>query len=310
MIRFACVYCGRKIWAKDRLAGTQVKCPACGHTIRVKPTAEPEPQTKQTVYDAPAEALDWRGKSDREIARELRKHRPLTEQEERRRAIRQTLSPFMPHYDSLTLFALSWAFLLLLLLGPNASPSRYTLGSRYTSGARAPAPQGPNEPLVRVIWSVGQQFMVLTPLAGIGMVLSLVGVFYPRPKPKTVKWLMLCFAVMVTGGTGIYAGYIWFTTARGWLLVFPASNILSAAVPLLLFRAGLLDTEVILDTTARLSQVVVTLVVTVVLLATCLYVFRLHWAIAYSICVAYTMSLNHAITDVFGGGKIAKEVAE
>lgn len=182
MIRFACVYCGRKIWAKDRLAGTQVNCPACGHTIRVKPTAEPEPQTRQTVYNAPAEALDWRGKSDREIARELRKRRPLTEQEKKRQAIRQTLSSFTPHYDSLTLFALSWAFLLLLLLGPNASPSRYPLGSRYTSGSIAPAPQGPNEPLTRVVWSVGEQFMVLTPMAGIGMVLSLVGVFHRKPK--------------------------------------------------------------------------------------------------------------------------------
>jgi len=310
MIRFACVYCGRKIWAKDRLARSQVNCPACGHTIRVKPTSEPEPQTRETVRDAPAEALDWRGKSDREIARELRKHRPLTEQEERRRAITQTLSPFMPHYDSLTLFALSWAFLLLLLLGPNASPSRYPLGSRYTSGSRAPAPQGPNEPLTRVVWSVGEQFMVLPPLAGIGMVLSLVGVFHRKPKPEPVKWLMLCFAVTVTAVTGMYAGHVWLTTTRGWLVVFPASNILSAAVPLLLFRAGLLDTEVILDTTARLSQVVVTLIATTTLLVTCLYLFRLHWAMAYSICVSYTMSLNHVITDVFGGGKIAKEVAE
>lgn len=308
MIRFACVYCGRKIWAKDRLARSQVKCPACGHTIRVKPTPEPEPQTRETVRDAPAEVLDWRGKSDREIARELRKHRPLTEQEERRRAITRTLSPFMPHYDSLTLFALSWAFLLLLLLGPGVStpPSQLPLGSRFG----APTANGLGEPLTRVVWSVGKQFIVLTPLAGIGMVLSLVGVFYRKPKPEPVKWLMLCFAVMVTGGTGIYAGYVWLTTARGWLVVFPAWNLLGAAIPLLLFRAGLLDTDVILDTTVRLSQVVITLVVTVVLLLACLCVFSLHWAIAYSICVAYTMSLNHVITDVFGGGKTAKEVAE
>jgi DNA-directed RNA polymerase subunit RPC12/RpoP len=306
------MYCGRKIWAKDRLAHTQVKCPACGHTIRVKPAdARTHADREESREDTgPTDGPNWQGMSDREIARELRKRRPLTEQEQKRQATRRALSPFMPHYDSLTLFALSSTFLVLLLLGPNVSPSRYTLGSRYTVGSRVPTPQRPSEPLVRVVWSLAGHFAVLVPLAGIGMILSLLGVFYPKPKPEMVKWLMLCFAVVVTGGTGIYAGYIWLTTTRGWLVVFPAWNILNAAIPLLLFRAGLLDTELILDTAARLSQVVVTLIVTTALLALCLYVFKLHWAIAYSICVGYTMSLNHAITDVFGGGEVAGEVEQ
>ncbi len=298
MIHFSCMYCGRKLWAKDRLVGSRIRCPACGHKIRIRPAEAPAEGGRAARHgrrDTSAAKEDWREMSDGEIARRLHGARgssghPL----DRRRVARQALSPWLPHYDSLTLFALSSAFILLLLFG----------------AFKMPGPQwdGANPALSRVLWSLAGPFGLLIPLAGLGMLLSLVGIFYTKPKPDTVKWLMLCFAVVVTGGTGLYAGYIVLRTTRGWLMVFPAWNILNAAVPLLLFRAGLLDTELILDTTARLWQVIVTMVVTTALLVVCLYYFRLHWAITYSICVGYTMSLNHAITDVFGAGGVAAEV--
>ena len=299
MIHFSCMYCGRGLWAKDRLVGSRIKCPACGHKIRVRPPEEPAQKGRAETHDlqdASAEKRHWRDLSDREIARELLKHRALSEHEQKQQAMRWALSPLMPHYDSLTLFALSSAFIILLMFGPEVEPILMADGSA--------------EPLARVVWSLASRFRILVPMAGIGMVLSLVGVFYSKPKPEEVKWLMLCFAVVVTAGTGVYAGYIMLTTTRSWLMVFPAWNVLNAAIPLLLFRAGLLDTEVILDTTARFWQVIVTLVVTTAILVMCLHVFELHWAIAYSICVSYTMSLNHAIADVFGGGEIVAELKQ
>jgi len=299
MIRFACVYCGRRIWAKGRLAGTQIPCPACGHTVRVK--APSRTKGDESVRDSTAtDTPDWRGLSDRQIARELRKRRAMTEQEHKREAMTRALSPLLPRYDSLTLFALSSAFVLLLLLDPKAP--------RHPWALAVPISKELGEPLARVVWSLAEHFAILVPLAAIGMVLSLLGVFYPKPKPKEVKWLMLCFAVVVTAGTGLYAGYLMLTTARSWLMVFPAWNILNSVVPLLLFRAGLLDTEVIVDTAARFWQVIVTLVVTAALLMVCLYIFELHWAVTYSICVGYTTSLNHAVTDLFGGDEVAAEV--
>jgi DNA-directed RNA polymerase subunit RPC12/RpoP len=298
MIHFACVYCGRKIRAKDGLAHSQIKCPACGHTIRVKPATESGPastEKRDSADAAPGETLRWQGKSDREIADELFKRQPLTEEQERRQVARQALSPWMPHYDSLTLFALSSTFIILLLLKPDVKPP--------------PMSHIVAKPLGNVVLALARHLSVLIPLAGVGMVLSLVGVFYQKPKPMEVKWLMLCFAVMVTAGTGIYAGYVaLMTVSQRWLIVFPAWNILSAAIPLLLFRAGLLDTDVILDTQTRFWQVIVTLTVTIVLLVVCLYIFKMHWAVTYSICVSYTMSLNHAIMKVFGGGEAEVEM--
>lgn len=298
MIHFACVYCGKKIRAKDGLAHSQIKCPACGHTIRVKSAPDSGPastEERDSADTTPGEALRWQGKSDREIARELLKHQPLTEEQKSQQATRQALSSWMPHYDSLTLFALSSTFIILLLLKPDVKPP--------------PMSHVVAKPLGNVVWALARHLSILIPLAGVGMVLSLVGVFYQKPKPMEVKWLMLCFAVMVTAGTGIYAGYIaLMTVSQRWLIVFPAWNVLSAAIPLLLFRVGLLDTDVILDTQTRFWQVIVTLAVTTVLLVMCLYVFKMHWAVAYSICVSYTMSLNHAITKVLGGGEVKVEM--
>ncbi|MDI6448707.1 hypothetical protein [Anaerobaca lacustris] len=298
MIRFACMYCGRRIWAKDRLAGTRIPCPACGHIVHVRTPSRAKDE-KALRDSVSTDTPDWRGLSDRQIARELRKHRATTGHEEKRQAMTRALSPLLPRYDSLTLFALSSAFVLLLLLEPKVP--------RHPLALAVPISEELGEPLARVVWSLAEHFAILVPLAGLGMVLSLLGVFYPKPKPEEVKWLMLCFAVVVTAGTGIYAGYVMLTTTRSWLMVFPAWNILNAAVPLLLFRAGLLDTEVIVDTSVRFWQVVVTLVATTVLLGVCLHLFELHWAIAYSICVGYTMSLHHAITDAFGKGEGAME---
>jgi DNA-directed RNA polymerase subunit RPC12/RpoP len=291
MIHFSCMYCGRKLWAKDRLLRMRIKCPACGHKIRIRPA-----DRKRSPDAGSTRTQDWQCMSDREIARELREAEASTGYVDRRLMMRQALSPFMPHYDSLTLFALSSAFILLLLLGPGIKPP--------------PALEGRASALLRVAPHFVAFVGFLIPLAGIGMVLSLVGVFYTKPKPDAVKWLMLCFAVVVTAGTGIYAGFIWFTTTHGWLVVFPAWNVLNATIPLVLFREGLLDTELIVDTVARFWQVAVTLVVTTAIVALCVYYFRLHWAITYSICVSYTMSLNHAITDVFGGGEIAEEAQQ
>ena len=288
------MYCGRKIWAKDRLVGTRIPCPACGHIVRVGTPSRAKDEKAlrdSTATDTP----DWRGLSDRQIARELRKRTATTEQEHKRQAMTRALSSLLPRYDSLTLFALSSAFVLLLLLEPKAP--------RHPLALAAPISEELGEPLARVVWSLAEHFAILVPLAGLGMVLSLLGVFYPKPKPEEVKWLMLCFAVVVTAGTGVYAGYVMLATTRSWLLVFPAWNILNSVVPLLLFRAGLLDTEVIVDTSVRFWQIVVTLVATTVLLGVCLHIFELCWAIAYSICVGYTMSLHHAITDAFGRGE-------
>ena len=295
MIRFSCTYCGRKIRAKDPAGGKHASCPACGHALLVpgRVAASENASSTEAASASQERAERWEGKSNKEIARLLLRRRPVTkkiarlllrrdpvtEEERTRAATRAALSPLLPRYDDLTLFALSATLLLLLVINPEIKTDL---------------------PRVMVLSHDGR-IGILLGLAAAGMVFSLFGIFFRCPKPEFVKWPMLIFAVFVTAGTGAYAGYVTLKSAHGWLMVFPAWNTLNAALLLLLFRAGLLGADCVVDRAARFSQVVVTVIAISILLAVCQYLFHLHWAITYSVCVGYTMSLHHAIADVFGG---------
>jgi hypothetical protein len=128
-----------------------------------------------------------------------------------------------------------------------------------------------------------------------GMACSLVSVCLRRKKPELMKWAMLIFAIYVTAGTGGYAG--WLVLSRGpvWLVVFPAWNILNGLVLLAFYRAPGVDTECMVDEKATPGRVVIAALVVFLLLTTCCFLFRLHWAITYSIVVAYAMNLHNSL---------------
>lgn len=274
------MYCGRKIRAQDRAGGKRAHCPVCGHELLLPHPAR-APGKASTAGDAPAsqeEAAPWERMTNKEIARLLLKNRPVTEADRSRAVAKAAASPLLPRYDELTLFVLSTAFLMLLGISPEIKAD-----------------------LSNAMWFVHDgRIIVVLSVAVIGMVLSLFGIFVKGPKPDLVKWPMLIFAVSITAGTGIYAGYVTLKNAQGWLIVFPAWNIINGVLLLAMLRAGLMGTDCIIDRRAKFSQVVVALVCVGVVLGVCEHLFRLHWAITYSICVGYTMGLHHGLTSVFG----------
>ncbi len=273
MIHFSCMYCGKKIRAKDKLVGRRAPCPACGHRLLIpKPTAAASDATHR---DTQRRHANWSDQSNGMFFADI----PFAEKEQARVALRQSMSPLVPRYDELTLFAMSVAFLLLLWINPEMR--------RNLSQAKLFVRDG------RIILFIF--------LAALGMAFSLFGIFFKRPKPEVVKWPMLIFAVAVTAGTGIYAGYVAIKDTHSWLIVFPAWNIVNGLLLLFLLRAGLIAPDCIIDGAAKLSQLVITVLTVGLLLGLCQYVFELHWAISYSICIGYTMGLHHAITDLFGG---------
>jgi DNA-directed RNA polymerase subunit RPC12/RpoP len=287
MIHFACVYCGKKIRARDTQACRKAKCPACGHTLRVPPKARCESgqtvaasQTEERHTDTPDQ---WESKSNEEIASLLRT-RTLDPEERVQLAAKRILTPLLPQYDDLTIFALSAAFLLVVLTRPEST---------------IPPLHAPPDRDAAVAFHFG--FAGMSVLAGIGLVMSLAGALFDWAKPRWAKYLMLCFAVLATGGIGIRAALIVFETNQsGLMLIFPLWNGLSGVFLLLMFGGNIMDPDCVVDCRPRLSQIVVTLVSIALLLAICRYAFNLHWAITYSICVCYTMSLNHTLQDLFG----------
>ena len=276
MIHFSCMYCGKKIRAKDKLVGRRAPCPACGHRLLIpKPRVETPPESDVSPLGA-------RFRKDRFFGRDQGAH-PTCEVgnglAQAQTVLNHPITLLAPRYDELTLFAMSVTFLLLLWIDPDA-----------------------HRDLSKVALFVrDDEILMLGLLAALGMVFSLFGIFFKRPKPDVVKWPMLFFAVAVTAGTGIYAGYVTLQLARGWLVVFPIWNILNGILLILILRAGLLAPDCIIDGAAKLWQLVITLLTVGLLLGLCHYVFKLHWAISYSICLGYTMSLHRAVTDVFGG---------
>jgi DNA-directed RNA polymerase subunit RPC12/RpoP len=289
MIEFSCIYCGRPIRIGADLIRQRIKCPACGHPVLVcekKPEDASGPAPEEEARKAKA-ADFWAAKSDQEIAESLLlPAEVLTEQQRQRRAEQQLFSFLVPRYDDLTLFALGLLFVLLWLVNPDLQQDLIGL---FTSP-----------------WSRGQVMVflvVVTAAAAVGLALSLVNVFLRREKSAPEKYAMLAFAITVTAGTGLYAGGRLLNHSEGWLLVFPAWNILNACL-LILSSLTIVDTSCITDEPASLPQLVITAICVPVLLAVC-QSFELHWATTYSIAVAYTMSLHNGIRDVFGVRKPA-----
>ncbi len=273
MIRLACVYCGEKLRAKDALQGKQAKCPVCGHVLRIRST--PAPETKVTEHHfgdiTPTGTLEWEGRSDIEIIEQLDEKAILRHIKPKR-----SLSFMLPQYDDLTLFALSVTLLIIFAVEPKAW----------------------HELIKPILIAPHERIVILFILAAIGMVLSLFGVFFRCQKPESIKWPMLIFAVLITAGTGAYAGYLEFTTSRGWLMIFPAWNIITSATLLIMLYDGQFSPDCIVDKPASPFQILFILVTAGILVTACHYIFHLHWAIVYSICVGYIMHLRHTLEKV------------
>jgi DNA-directed RNA polymerase subunit RPC12/RpoP len=277
MRRFLCIYCGQEVLAPEELVGKRVKCPACGHSIlvcREKRREARRSSSQENADTSPKDARYWEGKTNAEIVEQVLTHRPSPEERRRREAIR-AISRSLAWYDDLTLFVLSAALILLLLL--NSDARRDVLAACFLPRAG-----------------------IYVALAVLGMALSFLNIFVRRKKCEAEKRMMLLFAVLAVAGTGVYSAYVTWKTNPSWLMIFPAWNVLSGGVLLLEFCEGLITTDSIVEQRPSLRQIVLAATSITVLLLTCQYALKLHWATTYSIAVCYTMSLLSTVQDLFG----------
>jgi len=278
MIEFSCVYCGGLIKVDAESAGKIVPCPACGHSV-VARAREPGEAMKEPTREDTSERKtteDWQARSDQEILDHLL-FKTLTSADRRSLAARRLWWMPIPRCDSLTLFALSLAFSLLWFI--DAEPAKDLL--------KAFAPL-----------NIGDVRFVPA-LTIIAAAVSLVSFLLDRPPSDRETLMMMLFTTVVATGTGAYAGYITMQRHLGWFMIFPVWNILSGALLALLFRLGVTDTEYADGVMRRLLQAMTSAVSTTALLTACHYHFHLHWAIAFSITIGYTMSLHNTICGVF-----------
>jgi hypothetical protein len=314
MIQVSCIYCGKKLAAKEEWVGKRVMCPACKHIFFIPDEATLRDESK-TNENKKRKAAYWAGKNDAEIsdallngftteapqsdkqhpkndsrAEVIKKRKEeywsskssdeivhmLLESEEEAEATRPF---FLPRYDDLTLFTLSVTLLLLAITNRQLQDA---IKSFFASGYHFAG------------------FYVLLALFSLGLLPSLANVFLRRQKSNFEKVFMLLFAVGATAGAGIYAGVKMFESFRGWLLIFPIWNIITGVILLLYFPAGIVTTKCITDESSSFLQLAISVAATALLLVLCNYVFKLHWVYTYSIAVCYTTSLHNVVQDFFG----------
>ncbi|MGA1979561.1 MAG: hypothetical protein ABSG99_03205 [Sedimentisphaerales bacterium] len=253
--------------APDDGGGKKGPCPRCRHEVHV-----PCPPKKR-----PAISMEEREKKAKvELAL---MNIAMDSSGDAAELIKEKAGWFIPVYDELSLFLTAATLILLYVVNTTMRVQIHNWIAEHS-----------------YVWVyiMGTIFLC-------GMGLSVYNVFTTREKTDTEKWIMLIFAVLANAVTGIVAGlYVLKSNAvRDWQLVFPIWNIINGALLLLMLRFKIIDEECISDRDANATEVIMSLAAVLIIFALCNYVFKLYWAITFSICIIYATSFDRALQSVF-----------
>jgi hypothetical protein len=286
VIKFKCVYCGQRILAKDDGQGKKGKCPKCKHLLTVPESTKGRPAispNKEPMPDRPTpphvhewlDALGWRDG-------------PLRMPDEQADALaelcKESFGFFIPTYDKLSLLLMALTFILLFITN---SQMRV-----FEPDANKVIPQTES-----LIYSAKLFLLIaIVPTFFIFRVFSQTDV-------DLKKQVILFFAVLINAYSGIIAGiYVISNIADSyWLIVFPIWNIINSLLMLSMFYMKVIDEESISDRQATPLRIFLGLIAIVAIFLLCNYVFKLYWAITFSICIVYTTSFDRALQNIFPG---------
>jgi len=279
VIRFKCIYCGQRILAPDDGVDKKGKCPKCNHLVVIPWTTKGRPaisSNKEPIPERPKPSVpEW----DRDT-----RFFPGDASDIRVELYKESFRPFIPTYDELSLFLMAVTLIVLYLAN---SHMRNQIDTFFVKAAEINA------------------WMLFAPLVLFlaTICLCIYHVFTTREKTVFEKRVMMCFAVLTNLVTGTIAAVYTLTNAvaSDWLLVFPIWNIINGVLILLMVSLGIIDEECISDRDATLVQIILGLVAVLIIFVFCNYVFKLYWAITFSICIIYTTSFDRALQNVFPG---------
>ena len=277
VIRFKCIYCGQRILVKDDGAGKRGHCPKCKHLLVVP----------DSTKGRPAISVEKTEPTHRLKNTDVQQNAPLTkipdlpeyQDDDIAALFEEKAGWFIPVYDELALFLTAVTLLLLYVVDAAMREQIHGWVAAHNYAW---------------VYIMGAIFLC-------GLILSVYHVFTAREKTDAEKWGMLIFAVLANAVSGIVAGLYVLKSdnARNWLLVFPLWNIINGVMLILMLRLRVIDEECISDRDATASEVIIGLIVVLVIFIFCNYVFKLHWAITFSICIVYTTSFDRALQSVF-----------
>jgi len=132
-----------------------------------------------------------------------------------------------------------------------------------------------------------------------GLALSVYHAFSKKRVTKRVKNAMLFFAVFINFLVGFYAGFYTLEKAKGYLIIFPVINIISAFLLLLLLRFEVITSKSISDKQAKLREIILGSIIICAIFVISQYLFHNYWAITFSLCVVYATNVNNFINKWF-----------
>lgn len=283
------MYCGRRLVIKGECTSGRGRCPSCGHIIYV-------PNQERIKEVLGKDTIDWSKVSDEQVEKMMKfetRSKIGHGYTKTGQAIWNLMDfgNLLPNFDEITLFTLSFSLLFLLAISTNLRQEIWTAIVTL---------KDLREPTI----------FILVLMMAAGMILSFLNVFFRTQKYNFEKYLMLLFAVFVTAGTGIYSGWLVLKEAKDWMMIFPIWNIVNGGILLYLLRDGVLDTDCIVENEFNHWQVLASVFCVGTILAACNYYFKMHWAISYSICACYTLTINDTVQHLLGINKRNMENSE
>jgi hypothetical protein len=185
---------------------------------------------------------------------------------------------FFPTFSELSLFMMGVAFVLVFFSNESLIHRLYAFHVSHLELGSV------------LIATLGVVFIL-------GLALCLYFVLIEWEKSRLEKYAMLCFAILSNAFCGIYVSmYIMDKSAgaSGIFFVLPIWNIINCV---LLF--GSFSEKNISDEKATIPEVLFGLIVIVGIFLICHFVFKLYWALTFSICVIVATGFSDASDVIF-----------
>lgn len=289
-----CIYCGQRILANEGTSGKKGKCTKCNHELRIPWTLKGRPGIGGTkidsIEDNTTAVTQTQDSSSGKNKFGLQNDKPpafdvVTLYGEKS-------GWYIPTYDEQSLFLIAFTLLLIILSNKHIKYVLFLLLNRQikydfiTSLIHQVT-------LLTAFW-LFWFFAIILP----GFLLSFYHIFTKREKTRTEKHLMLLFAVITNAIIGIAAGIYVIRQCPVWLLIFPIWNIINCISILIMFDAKIINETCIIDRKTTPTRVVIGLITTIVIFVSCKYIFKLYWAVTFSICTIYATNFDRALQKV------------
>lgn len=185
---------------------------------------------------------------------------------------------FVPQYDELSLFSMGYMFVLFVVI--NNPPTHWDMSN------------------IKINLESLKFILFMFPFS-VGMLLCIYHAFTDRKKTSIEKKLMIFFAAIINGFSGIWGGTYILVHNSGWgFSLFPVWNIISGFILLTLLRSTDFEEKTISNDNVSLSQLFSSTVILSGIFYLCYFAFQLTWAATFSICIAWTTNLYSTVNSL------------